>query len=174
MPKDPDGLVEITTRATEAGAEMVAGALRERGVDAQVVGGFLTGFRAEIPAYSTVLVRRRDLEQAKAVLAEVRAESVDLDWSEVDTNAPETPAPAERREYGFTRGGATRAMVMLACAFAVLMVASVAPSLWQYTTVVVLVTCFFLMMAGLALYWSNEPLEPQHRPGDQPRPRGPA
>jgi hypothetical protein len=105
-----DDIVELTSVHAEFQAEVIAAALRDRGIEARVLGGTLAGFRAEVPATVKVVVFRRDLSAAKALLAEVRAASVDIDWDEVDVGRGE-PGPGEMdggpegRDGGGSRGG---------------------------------------------------------------------
>ncbi len=49
-----------------------------------MLGGNLAGMRAEAPALASVIVRRMDLPRANEVLRAVKADSIDIDWSEVD------------------------------------------------------------------------------------------
>ncbi|MBL8990826.1 MAG: DUF2007 domain-containing protein [Phycisphaerae bacterium] len=160
---DPDTPVELTSRATEAAAEVIAGSLRDRGIEARVLGGMLTGFRAEAPAQARVVVRRRDLEAARAALAEIRSASVDLDWDEVDVGAPEGPgAGPARAPERITRAAATTAIVCGASALAVLFV-SMSAGLWRWASVVVALTAFLLLMAALALWFGRRSADPFDR-----------
>lgn len=93
----PDDPVALTTAPTEWQAEVIAASLRERGVTARVMGGYLAGLRAEAPAGATVMVRAGDLERARALLAEVRSASIDIDWDEVDVGESEESLEARTR-----------------------------------------------------------------------------
>lgn len=168
---DPDTPVELTSRASEAAAEMIAGSLRDRGIEARVLGGMLTGFRAEAPAQARVVVRRRDLDAARAALAEIRSESVDLDWDEVDVGTPEGPAagPAGAAGTGeaptagrITRAAATTAIVCGAAALAVLFVA-MAAGLWPWASAVAALAGFLVLMAVMALCFGRRPADPFDR-----------
>jgi hypothetical protein len=57
----------------------------------------VAGFRAEAPGLARVLVKRRDLAAARGVLADLRAESVDLDWSQVDVGTRADLRESEER-----------------------------------------------------------------------------
>lgn len=70
-----DAVVELLSCRTEFEAEAIAAALRAREITAQAMGGMLTGFRAEAPAIARVMVLAGQLEQARAALAELRAQS---------------------------------------------------------------------------------------------------
>ena len=76
----------------EAGAVITA--LRERGVEASSIGGFTAGFIAEAPGYVKVVVRKIDLEAAKAALKDIRLHHDDIDWSKIDVGEPEDLADA--------------------------------------------------------------------------------
>jgi hypothetical protein len=91
MPPSPADIVELTSVHAEFQAEAIAAALRARGIEARVLGGALAGFRAEAPGAAKVVVFRRDLTAARAILAEVRSESVDIDWDEIELGEPEDP-----------------------------------------------------------------------------------
>jgi hypothetical protein len=73
MADDPNQPVILTTRRTETEAALIVAALKDRGVEAQATGGFTSGFRAEAPGDVRILVRRSDLEQARAALREIEA-----------------------------------------------------------------------------------------------------
>lgn len=69
---------------TEFEAAAIAEALRAQGIQARVLGGNLAGMRAEAPALASVIVRRMDLPRATEILRAVKADSIDIDWNEVD------------------------------------------------------------------------------------------
>ena len=73
MADDPNQPVVLTTRRTEAQAALIVAALKASGIEAQATGGFTSSFRAEAPGEVRVLVRRSDLEQARAALREIEA-----------------------------------------------------------------------------------------------------
>ena len=89
-----DTTADLTSCPTEFEAETIAAALREQGIPAQVIGGLLTGMRAEAPVAAKVIVRTKDLDRARGSLRALKAESVDIDWDEVDVGKPEPDAPA--------------------------------------------------------------------------------
>lgn len=100
MPVDPLGLVPVASFRTEWQAEALAAALTERGVKAVCHGGMLGGWRAETPAMVQVMVARQDQARARELLAEVRSESVDIDWDEVDVGTPAEPESVRVRPAG--------------------------------------------------------------------------
>ncbi|MFM9996516.1 MAG: hypothetical protein ACKVU4_12045 [Phycisphaerales bacterium] len=89
MPKDPDTLVDLTTARTAFEAEMIAESLRAQGIPAEAFTTAGTMLQWDIAGTQPmrVQVRRRDLDAATAALRAIRAESVDLDWDEVDTGS---------------------------------------------------------------------------------------
>jgi len=89
-----DATSTLVSCPTEFEAETIAAALRAQGITAQVLGGGLTGFRAEAPAMAKVMVLTRDLARAKNSLRAIKAESVDLDWEDVDTGDREAALDA--------------------------------------------------------------------------------
>lgn len=78
----PDGkLMEVASYASEWQAEAVAVALRADGIKAQVVGGMLTGFRAEVPGVlAKVIVHEADFDAARSTIAGLKTESASIDW----------------------------------------------------------------------------------------------
>jgi hypothetical protein len=79
----------LTELSSEPEAAAIVTALSERGIEANIVGGFTAGFIAEAPGYVRVLVKQRDLEAAKAALEEIVIEHDNIDWSKVDVGDPE-------------------------------------------------------------------------------------
>jgi hypothetical protein len=86
VPKDPDILVDLTTARTAFEAEMIAESLRAQGIPAEAftTAGSMLQWDIAATQPMRVQVRRRDLERARDSLRAIRADSVDLDWSEVD------------------------------------------------------------------------------------------
>ncbi len=99
MPKDPDILVDLTTARTAFEAEMIAESLRAQGIPAEAFTTAGSTLQWDIAATQPmrVQVRRRDLERARDALRAIRAESVDIDWSEVETGDPSVETADERR-----------------------------------------------------------------------------
>jgi hypothetical protein len=79
----------LTSAANEIEAAGVAAALAQYGIEAQVIGGFTAGFKAEAPGSVQILVRQSDLDEAKRALAEIQQDEGDVDWSQVDVGEPE-------------------------------------------------------------------------------------
>lgn len=115
MPKDPDILVDLTTARTAFEAEMIAESLRAQGIPAEAftIAGSTLQWDIAATQPMRVQVRRCDLERAGEVLRAIRADSVDLDWSEVNTGdtspvtegertaAQPRQAKSRRRDWGF-------------------------------------------------------------------------
>lgn len=100
MSQDPDILVLLTSTRTEFEAQTIAEALRAHGIPAQAFGTAAATAQWELGIRSEfqVMVRRRDLDEAGSVLRAIKADSVDIDWEEVDVGAdesPDTPPPLE-------------------------------------------------------------------------------
>ncbi|TVQ31361.1 MAG: hypothetical protein EA376_09625 [Phycisphaeraceae bacterium] len=100
MPERPDDLVPVITVASEFEAGVIVAALREEGVEArQSVTGIQSILGSSAGSLITpvqVLAPRKDVERAKGMLARMREESVDIDWSEVDVGEGES-VEEERR-----------------------------------------------------------------------------
>ena len=97
---DPGNQPETLMRvASDMEAAMIVSTLAAEEIDATTAGDFTAGFRAEAPGMVSVLVRRRDLEQAQAVLAPFRNAS------------PETTTPPAQ---GTGRPWLSMALVLLA------------------------------------------------------------
>jgi len=86
---DPDMLVVLTTARTEFEAQTLAEALRARGNRAEVFATAASSLQWEAAFTDPikVMVRRADVGEAEKVRASLKADSVDIDWDEVDTGA---------------------------------------------------------------------------------------
>ncbi len=90
QPQDKaDPTVVLALVPNEWQATLIATALRDRGINAQVTGATTAGFRAEAPGMVRVIVPRSQLQDARAALAEHRDQVSDIDWSQVDVGDPE-------------------------------------------------------------------------------------
>lgn len=69
---DNDRFVALMSAANEAEAAMVVAALECQGVSAHPEGGLTAGFRAEAPGHVRIVVKKSQLEQARAVLDDIR------------------------------------------------------------------------------------------------------
>lgn len=105
MHEDPDMLVVLTTARTEFEAQTLAEALRARGIRAEVFAEAAATLQWDVAATDPikVMVCRGDREDAERVRTALKADSVDIDWDEVDTGngVLETigPAPQEPRSF---------------------------------------------------------------------------
>jgi len=91
MAPDPDQLVLLTSTRTEFEGRAMAATLEAAGIPTRVFAASAQMLQWEGGITSTVrvMVRRADLDRAGQVLRQVRRDSVDLDWSEVDVGQPE-------------------------------------------------------------------------------------
>lgn len=95
----PDDLVTLTTRPTEFEAEAVVAVLAEAGIEAVAFGAIRTALPLSDKITPVpVQVRLRDLEAARAALKQNVADSVDLDWDEVDVGERIDNLPLTARE----------------------------------------------------------------------------
>lgn len=92
--EDPDILVDLTTARTAFEAEAIANALESRGIPARAftLAGTMLQWDIAGTQPMRIQVRRRDLERARQALHDVRQDSIDIDWSEVDVGAPHDAA----------------------------------------------------------------------------------
>jgi hypothetical protein len=95
---DPDILVDLTTAANEFEAGVIVEALKNQGIHAEAftTAGAVLQWEVAVSQPFRVAVRRADLDRAKAALRALKADSVDLDWDEVDTGTPEPDAEPAR------------------------------------------------------------------------------
>lgn len=120
---DPDELVPAVHARSEFEAHAQAAILREEGIESAVFAGERSWMgggslnRTEVP----VMVRREDAERARQLLTQRIADSVDLDWDEVDVGEREDALPL--RETGRTPWPARLALgaVLLLAALVLLM-----------------------------------------------------
>ncbi len=89
MPDPASKLVTLTSSPSEFEAAAIAAALSDQGIPARVSGGTIAGFRAEVPGEAQVLVFEHDLDRARNTLRAVRADSVDIDWDDVNLGESE-------------------------------------------------------------------------------------
>ena len=89
MSTDPNNPEVLTSVSSDIEAAVIVAALTERGIEASTTGGYTAGFRAEAPGGVNVIVRHLDLERAKDVLAEIKQDRPEIDWSQVDVGDPE-------------------------------------------------------------------------------------
>src|SRR5262245_35886631 len=89
MADDSDNPVLLTSAPNEMEAGIIVGALEAEGIKAAMSGVYTAGFRAEAPGWVRILVAGHDLARAQAILADVRSNRDQLDWSQVDVGQPE-------------------------------------------------------------------------------------
>tara|TARA_R110002111_G_scaffold133330_1_gene199169 strand:- start:482 stop:751 length:270 start_codon:yes stop_codon:yes gene_type:complete len=89
MTSDPDHLEALTSTLNESRAAMIVAALKDGGIDAVAEGGLMANFRGECYSEVKVMVRSRDLEAARAALAEYKEVMSEIDWDQVDVGEAE-------------------------------------------------------------------------------------
>ena len=89
MVNRPEHISRLTSAPTEMEAGIIVAALDENGIRATMAGQTVSGFRAEAPGWVQVLVAEEDVPRAQALLAEVRQDRDEIDWSQVDVGEPE-------------------------------------------------------------------------------------
>ncbi len=83
MNHDPQMFVELTAARSPLEVEAIVAALRAEGIEAigfNHAAAMLSGLVAPF----TVSVHRENLERARAVLAQIKADSAEVDWDELD------------------------------------------------------------------------------------------
>ena len=124
-----DPLVQVAVAETEFAAQTKAAVLHDEGIDAFVfsaerawTGGLaIASTSPGVPVW----VKESDLERAKSTLNQRIADSVDLDWDEVDVGEPEqldTSPPTSTLLALLTRGGFVIAglIILLAIYFSII------------------------------------------------------
>ncbi len=89
MTNDPNNPEVLLSVPSDVEAAAIVSALTERGIKASTTGGFTAGFRAEAPGNVNIVVRSADLDQAKQMLAEIKKDQAEIDWTQVDVGKPE-------------------------------------------------------------------------------------
>ena len=92
--QNPENLVTVTSTSTEFEAHTIVAVLREAGIEAFAFGTLrgslpLGGVFTSVP----VQVRQSDLQRARLALRQNVADSVDLDWEEVNVGEREDDLP---------------------------------------------------------------------------------
>lgn len=87
-PREAISSAVVTSVTSESEAAMIVTALAEQGIESIASGGYTAGFRAEAPGEVQVIVRQRDLQRAREVLAVFETENAAIDWSQVDVGEP--------------------------------------------------------------------------------------
>ncbi|MFG0260701.1 MAG: putative signal transducing protein [Phycisphaerales bacterium JB041] len=91
MGKHPDQTDPVTVAEvmSEFEAAIIRSTLEAEGVPSWVIGGLLTGFRAELPGRAQVVVRAVDAELAREILATVALDAELMNRDDADD--PEGP-----------------------------------------------------------------------------------
>jgi len=114
----PDDLVTLVAKPSEFEAHALVAVLREAGIEAFAFGAM----RAALPFSERltpvpVQVRQVDLERAQAALKQNVADSMDLDWDDVDVGERLDDLPLKRSEgmRGFLSAGFFLAIFAIVC-----------------------------------------------------------
>jgi len=86
---DPNNPEIVRSVPAEAEAAAIVLYLKDRGIDAETMGGFTAGFRAESPGFVHVIVKEADLKRAQAAMQDIEKDQSSIDWSNVDVGEPE-------------------------------------------------------------------------------------
>lgn len=89
MTTDPNSPELLESFPSDIEAATLVASLEAHGIQASTTGGYTAGFRAEAPGNVNVIVRHKDLDRAKQVLADFKRDQTDVDWSQVDVGEPE-------------------------------------------------------------------------------------
>lgn len=106
MPQRPDDPVTLLNAINEFEAGIIVDALAEAGIAAKAL-SMMAGDAYASPTTGgrvPVMVRRDQLEAAKAAVEQRRSDSVDIDWAEVDVGDPV--------EGGMLSGGRAKSLFM--------------------------------------------------------------
>lgn len=94
MKDDPARLATVKTFATAFEAHTIAAVLKDAGVEAVVFDAVFRGLPLGTVFAVPVQVHAEDLDRARQILASTVADSVDLDWDEVDVGEREDDLPS--------------------------------------------------------------------------------
>lgn len=89
MSTAPDTPETLLTVPDESEAAAIVTALADYGIEAHATGGYVSGFRAEVPGGITVSVKSAELDRARQALAEILAQQDQIDWAQVDVGEPD-------------------------------------------------------------------------------------
>ena len=96
----PDDLVTLTTVETQFQAGIIVAVLEDTGIKAFSFGALNALYPISQRITPVVVqVRQGDLEAARAALKQNVADSVDIDWDEVDVGELEDAAPSKPRDH---------------------------------------------------------------------------
>ncbi len=77
-------LKALTSTPNESQAAVIVSALKDRGIEAVAEGGLMASFRGETFSEVKIMVWEKDLEAARAALAEYKDVMSEIDWDQVD------------------------------------------------------------------------------------------
>ena len=88
MAEVADSIVRLTSTPREIEAATIVAALADHGVRATTTGTYTAGFRAEAPGWVHILVAADDLTRSQELLEDIRRETAEIDWANVDIGTP--------------------------------------------------------------------------------------
>ncbi len=106
-PMSPEVLVSLNN---EMEAAAIINALADHGIRAKEIGSYTAGFKAEAPGQVSVVVAQADATRAQKVLAEIRRDFAEIDWSTVDYGGDQPPSDQKDRPTGTDTGTDTGAV----------------------------------------------------------------
>ena len=88
-----DDLVTLTTAASEFEAQAIVAVLQEAGIEAFAFGAVQAWYPLAGQIAVPVQVRQADVDRAEVALKQNVADSIDLDWNDVDLGQTEDDVP---------------------------------------------------------------------------------
>jgi hypothetical protein len=99
MHEDPDALVDLTRTANELQAVSLIAELEAYGIQARTFSTGIMQYQMPTLQPQRVMVRRGDLDAARAVLEEFSADAIEhIQWDEIDTGDSAEISAREREE----------------------------------------------------------------------------
>lgn len=127
---DADDLVTLMTAETQFQAGIIVAVLEEAGIKAFAFGALNALYPISQRITPVVVqVRQGDLDAARAALQQNIADSVDIDWNEVDVGEPDEATASRPREPG--RVPLLPRLGFIAALLAILAMFVLAWSLWR-------------------------------------------
>lgn len=81
--------VRLCHVATEVEAQLIVSILDQAGIHARALGGYVSGFRAEVPGMVSILVDKLDYQAAQQIYAQQQKLAQQIDWDRIDVGNPE-------------------------------------------------------------------------------------
>ncbi|WP_145299086.1 putative signal transducing protein [Planctopirus ephydatiae] len=81
--------VRLCHVTTEVEAQLIVSILDRAGIHARALGGYISGFRAEVPGMVSILVDQLDYQAARQIYAQQQKLAQQIDWDRIDVGNPE-------------------------------------------------------------------------------------